>query len=63
MPRFIAPPPNGDSRRMLQQRSREATRPVVTEKKACWPFNAPASPPEQNRGLAANQPEAADKPS
>ncbi|MDQ3058274.1 MAG: hypothetical protein M3R45_01945 [Pseudomonadota bacterium] len=40
MPRFNAPPPNGDSRRAIQQRAREATRPAAPEKKGCWPFSA-----------------------
>jgi len=61
MPRFTAPPPNGDSRRMLQQRSREATRPVVAEKKACWPFTAPTAAADKDRGMAAAPPEAREK--
>ena len=38
MPKFNAPPPNGESRKMIEQRAREATRPAVPEKKGAWPF-------------------------
>jgi len=44
MPRFNAPPPNGDSRKMIEQRSREATRPAAPEKKGSWPFSANKQP-------------------
>ena len=40
MSRFNAPPPNGDSRKMIEQRARDATRPAVPEKKGSWPFSA-----------------------
>ncbi len=40
MPRFSAPPPNGDSRKALELRAREATRPVTPIKKGSWPFSA-----------------------
>lgn len=40
MPRFNGPPPNGDSRKAIQQRAREATRPAEPEKKGSWPFSA-----------------------
>lgn len=40
MSRFNASPPNGDSRKMLEQRSREATRPAAPEQKGGWPFSA-----------------------
>ena len=68
MPRFKAPPPNGDSRKALQQRAREATRPAEPEKKGSWPFSAnkcrswreglagavsPAEARRANRGLIA----------
>ena len=33
MPRFNAPPPNGDSRKAIEQRAREATRPAEPEKR------------------------------
>lgn len=39
MSRFNAPPPNGDSRKMIEQRAREATRPLAPEKKGGWPFS------------------------
>ncbi|MBG6076137.1 hypothetical protein IWX85_001967 [Polaromonas sp. CG_9.11] len=44
MPRFNAPPPNGDSRKMLEQRSREATRPAAPEQQGSWPFSANKQP-------------------
>lgn len=44
MSRFNAPPPNGDSRKMIEQRSREATRPAAPEKKGGWPFSANKQP-------------------
>lgn len=52
MPRFTAPPPNGETRRALEQRAREAAQPVVPEKKGRWPFpvaeeNAPKADAEQ----------------
>ena len=40
MTRFSAPSPNGDSRKMIEQRARDATRPVAPEKKGSWPFTA-----------------------
>ena len=57
MPRFNAPPPNGDSRRAIQQRAREATQPAVPEKQGCWPFSAReslASPDERHQGPTAH---------
>lgn len=56
MSRFNAPPPNGDSRRAIQQRAREATQPLAPEKKACWPFSAqdlPATHAERDENPAA----------
>lgn len=44
MSRFNAPPPNGDSRKMIEQRARDATRPPAPEKKATWPFPANQHP-------------------
>lgn len=44
MTRFNAPPPNGDSRKMIEKRSREATRPAAPEKKDSWPFSANKQP-------------------
>lgn len=38
MPRFNAPPPNGDNRKAIEQRAREATRPVVSQERVRWPF-------------------------
>ena len=40
MSRFNAPPPNGDSRKIIEQRAREAARPQTPEKKGTWPFSA-----------------------
>ena len=40
MSRFNAPPPNGDSRKIIEQRARDATRPAEPEKKGSWPFSA-----------------------
>ncbi|MDB5886997.1 MAG: hypothetical protein JWR74_3168 [Polaromonas sp.] len=44
MSRFSAPPPNGDSRKMIEQRAREATRPPVPETQGSWPFSANKQP-------------------
>lgn len=44
MSRFNAPPLNGDSRKMIEQRSREATRPAAPGKKSSWPFSANKQP-------------------
>jgi hypothetical protein len=41
MSRFTAPPPNGDSRKTIEQRARDAMRPAAPEKKGRWPFSAP----------------------
>lgn len=49
MSRFNAPPPNGDSRKMIEQRAREATRPAAPEKKGSWPFS------DNKHPFAANQ--------
>ena len=49
MSKFNAPPPNGDSRKMIEQRARDATRPPAPEKKGSWPFSASQHP------LAADQ--------
>lgn len=38
MSRFNAPPPNGDSRKAIEQRAREINRPAAPEKKGNWPF-------------------------
>jgi hypothetical protein len=38
MPKFTAPAPNGDSRKALQERAREAARPTSTGEKKRWPF-------------------------
>ena len=40
MSRFNAPPPNCDSRKMIEQRARDATRPAAPEEKGSWPFCA-----------------------
>ena len=55
MSRFNAPPPNGDSRKMIEQRARDAARPAVPEKKGTWPFPAnqhPHGASEENREAA-----------
>ena len=44
MSRFTAPPPNGDSRKVLEQRSREATRPAAPLEKGRWPFSVSNKP-------------------
>ena len=44
MSRFTAPPPNGDNRKAIEQRAREATRPAAPEKKGCWPFSVDKNP-------------------
>ena len=38
MPRFNSTPPNGDSRKALQERAREASRPATPQDKGRWPF-------------------------
>jgi hypothetical protein len=59
MSRFNAPPPNGDSRRAIQQRAREATQPLAPGKKACWPFSPQDLPANhaENKKNPAVQPE------
>lgn len=49
MPRFNAPPPNGDSRRFIEQRAREATRPAAPPKKSQWPFSVQDMPAQAER--------------
>ncbi|MDB5930343.1 MAG: hypothetical protein JWR60_2050 [Polaromonas sp.] len=49
MSRFTAPPPNGDSRRAIEQRAREATRPAAPEKKGRWPFPVDGNPSANDR--------------
>jgi len=44
MSRFISFPPNGDSRKVIEQRAREAMRPAAPEKKESWPFNVDKNP-------------------
>ena len=44
MPRFSAPPPNSESRKAIEQRAREATRPAAVEKKGSWPFSVDKNP-------------------
>ena len=44
MSRFNAPPPNGDSRKMIEQRARDAMRPAAPEEKGSWPFCANKQP-------------------
>lgn len=38
MPRFTAPAPNGESRKALEQRAREAAKPASLGEKKHWPF-------------------------
>lgn len=55
MSRFNAPPPNGDSRKMIEQRARDAARPAAPEKKGTWPFPAnqhPQGTSKENRDAA-----------
>ena len=57
MSRFNAPPPNGDSRKMIEQRAREATRPPAPEKKGTWPFSVsqhPQATDQENRTAASS---------
>ena len=57
MSRFNAPPPNGDSRKMIEQRARDAARPAAPEKKGTWPFLAnqhPQGAGEENREPAGS---------
>ena len=59
MPRFTAPPPDRDSRKAIEQRSRDATRPVVPQANVRWPFSVRdmsdarrgEEKPEANAGL------------
>ncbi|MFC5519562.1 hypothetical protein [Polaromonas jejuensis] len=44
MPRFTAPPPNGDSRQALQKRARDARLPAAPEEKGRWPFSVANTP-------------------
>ena len=59
MSRFNAPPPNGDIRKMIEQRAREAARPAEPEKKGSWPFCANKEPfaahPEARAAARAGQ--------
>lgn len=55
MPRFIAPPPDRDSRKAIEQRSRDATRPVVAQANIRWPFSVRDMSEAQRGG---NKPEA-----
>ncbi|CAN5324989.1 hypothetical protein BH10PSE16_BH10PSE16_39160 [soil metagenome] len=53
MPRSNAPPPDGDSRRAIEQRAREATRPAAPEKKGSWPFSENKFPFASDQGAAS----------
>ena len=44
MSRFTAPPPNGDSRKAIEQRSRDAMRPAAPVEKGRWPFSVSDKP-------------------
>lgn len=60
MSRFNAPPPNGDSRKMIEQRSRDATRPAAPEKKGSWPFcdnKQPFAVHQEGKPAARSDPE------
>ncbi len=50
MSRFTAPPPNGDSRKTIEQRARDAMRPAAPEKKGRWPFSAPQAADDGEHG-------------
>ncbi|WP_293605808.1 hypothetical protein [Polaromonas sp. UBA4122] len=60
MPRFNVSPPDGDSRKALEQRAREAAMHAIPQKKGRWPFPVadtlavaadheadPSAPPDQ----------------
>ena len=49
MSRFNASLPNGDSRKMIEQRARDATRPPAPEKKGTWPFTVNQHPKGANQ--------------
>lgn len=52
---------DGDSRKMLEQRAREATRPVVPVARGRWPFSVEVSP--GTRVSRADDTAPSDKPS
>jgi len=57
MSKFNVPPPSGDSRKMIEQRARDAVRPAAPEKKGTWPFPANQNPQgasEENREAAGS---------
>jgi hypothetical protein len=61
MPRFTAPAPNSDSRKALEQRAREASKPVVLPQgKRRWPFpaddGAPQASDAASEGVQENAP-------
>ncbi|MDB5744378.1 MAG: hypothetical protein JWR68_2693 [Polaromonas sp.] len=49
MSRFSAPPPDGESRKAIEQRARDATRPAAPEKKGTWPFSVEKNPSSNGR--------------
>lgn len=58
MPRFTAPAPNSESRKALEQRAREASKPAAPQEKGRWPFpvadNGSAAGKESPHGNAGN---------
>jgi hypothetical protein len=54
MPRLKVPAPDAESRKALEQRAREAAKPVPPEQKGRWPFSVqdrqPAGEADGDRG-------------
>ncbi len=45
MPRLKVPAPDAESRKALEQRAREAAKPVQPEQKGRWPFSVQDNQP------------------
>ncbi|MDB5964190.1 MAG: hypothetical protein JWQ72_690 [Polaromonas sp.] len=61
MPRFTAPAPNSESRRALEQRAREATKPAAPQGRGRWPFpvmdsSSPQARQDADHGDAGGKP-------
>jgi hypothetical protein len=65
MPRLKVPAPDAESRKALEQRAREAAKPVPPEQKGRWPFsvqdNQPAGQADSDHGKP-NRPHQSGKP-